>query len=70
MKTLSKNREWAIHLSASILIGSVNPRDIQESKYDFEKIVDHAFTQSLDTGEYTFTATTAEFNQIARKYRA
>lgn len=66
---LKKDRDWAIKLTASILEGSINQREIENSKYDLEAIVDEAFAVDPQTGEYSLDVWDFPFMKIARKHR-
>ena len=66
---LKKDLGWAINLTASILEGSINQREIENSKYDLEAITDEAFTVDPQTGEYSLELLADPFMEIARKHR-
>lgn len=66
---LKKDRGWAINLTASILEGSINQREIENSKYNLEAIADEAFTVDPHSGEYALDLLADPFMEIARKHR-
>lgn len=66
---LKKDRDLAIKLTASILEGSINQREIENSKYDLEAIVDEAFEFMKETGTYGLFLFEDHFMEIARKHR-
>lgn len=66
---LKNDRDWAIKLTASILVGSINQREIENSKYDLEAIVDEAFACSLPLGDYYMCVTNDRLMEIARNHR-
>ena len=66
---LKKDRWWAINLTASILEGSINQREIENSKYDLQAIVDEALTVDPNSGEYALDLLADPFMEIARKHR-